>query len=365
MKKNRIIVLISFLIAWILYWFSKVDFAAFLIATIVVYVCFAVVITFFSGKKLQYNFSKGTEGNKGKPIEVTLSIKNDDYIPAFLCTAVIGVENRLTGTKKVVEKKFALFSKQKKEYKFELQEEACGCVQIQMVELYICDSLNLFRKNINKASGAGTEHFVLPQITELPMRKDELDRYDMESYRYSQSRKGDDPSETFGIKSYMPGDNIKAIHWKLSGKMNELVIREFGLPVENKILVIADKRMQKEDLLTPQEITNATETYLSILYTLAKQGLQHDAGWYDYLQGKFECRKIMTTDDVYALLPYLLSSTFCIDELSAAEHYIEADIEKNYASYIYVTTERTEETLGIERLRNYGEVNIYRPENFK
>lgn len=357
--------LITFLIACIFYWFTKVDFAAFLIAMIIVYCGLSLAMTSFSGRKMHYYFSRGTEGSKGKPTEVTLYMENDDLFPIFLCTAVISVENQLTGTKKNIEKKLALFTRQKKSYTFQLVEESCGCVQIRLTDLYISDPLNLFKKNIKDNVQTGTEHFVLPQITELSMRKDELDRYDMESYRYSQSRKGDDPSEMFGIKNYMPGDNIKAIHWKLSGKMDEPVIREFGLPIENKVLIIADKGMHKEEVLTPEAITEVTETYLSVLYTLAKQGLQHDAGWYNYSQHEFECRKISTAEDVYTLMPYLLSSPFRIDELSGAEHYIEADIEKNYASYIYITANRNEETLGIERLRNYGEVNIYRPENFK
>lgn len=365
MKKDRIIMLIGFLIACIFYWFTKVDFAAFLIGIMIVYTLLAAAMTFFSGKKIQCHFSKGTEGSKGKSAEVSLYMKNEDFLPVLLCTAVISVENKLTGSKKIVEKNFSFFPKQKKIHTFQLVEESCGCVEISILDLFIGDSLNLFKRKIKTGTTIKTEHFVLPSIFELPISKEELDQYDMESYRYSQSKRGDDPSETFGIKSYMPGDNIKAIHWKLSSKMDDLVIREFGLPVDNKVLVIADKRLQKEESLTEEEMSESTEIYLSVLYTLAKQGLQHDAGWYNYSQQEFECRKITTTDDVYALMPYVLSSPFCIDEISTAEHYLEADIEKNYASYIYITTGSNEENLGIERLRNYGKVNIYRPENFK
>ena len=51
--------------------------------------------------------------------------------------------------------------------------------------------------------------------------------------QYSQTRPGSDPSETFGIREYRPGDPIRQIHWKLSQKTDALMLRELGLPVVN------------------------------------------------------------------------------------------------------------------------------------
>lgn len=50
--------------------------------------------------------------------------------------------------------------------------------------------------------------------------------FDMESFRYSGSRPGDDPGETYDIREYRSGDSIRQIHWKLSGKLDDIMIRE-------------------------------------------------------------------------------------------------------------------------------------------
>lgn len=42
----------------------------------------------------------------------------------------------------------------------------------------------------------------------------------------TRSRKGTDASEMFDIRSYVPGDDIRSIHWKLSGKTDELIVRQ-------------------------------------------------------------------------------------------------------------------------------------------
>lgn len=40
-----------------------------------------------------------------------------------------------------------------------------------------------------------------------------------------QNRKGNDPSEIFDIKDYTPGDDLRFVHWKLSGKADHLIMR--------------------------------------------------------------------------------------------------------------------------------------------
>lgn len=37
---------------------------------------------------------------------------------------------------------------------------------------------------------------------------------------------GDDPGETYDIREYRSGDSIRQIHWKLSGKLDDIMIRE-------------------------------------------------------------------------------------------------------------------------------------------
>ena len=364
MKKERIILSCVFLLSLLLYGLTSADFAAFLLAVLVIYVIAAGIMTKVTGRAITYSFSAPSEGSKGQKSYLTFNVVNESPVPVFFCTGFIRGENKLTGTGELLEKRFSLKPYGRKSFTLAIGDSCCGNIAVELTEVRISDPLNLFVKKIPLLKKAETEYLVLPVVAELPIKKDELDRYDMESYRYSQNRKGDDSSETFGIKTYVPGDNIKAIHWKLSGKMGDIVLREYGLPVENHVLVIADKRNTDENM-TPEMKSEVTELYLSVLYTLAKQGLHHDAGWYDYNLHEFQWKKIMTTDDVYEIMPYILGSPFHQDRLSSADHYIESDLDQDYGSYIYITAELQDENTGIERLRNYGEVTIYRPENFK
>ena len=61
-----------------------------------------------------------------------------------------------------------------------------------------------------------------------------------DSETYSSVRPGADPSETFRIRDYVPGDSIRQIHWKLSEKTGKTLIRDFGLPLVNQTLLLLE-----------------------------------------------------------------------------------------------------------------------------
>ncbi len=62
----------------------------------------------------------------------------------------------------------------------------------------------------------------------------------MDSDEYSMRKAGYDPSETFAIREYQPGDRIRQIHWKLTEKFDSLMVRDYGLPIQNTVLLLLE-----------------------------------------------------------------------------------------------------------------------------
>lgn len=61
-----------------------------------------------------------------------------------------------------------------------------------------------------------------------------------DSDRFSTYKKGDDPSEIFDIREYADGDKIQRIHWKLSSKTGDLMVKEGSLPLMKEIHIFID-----------------------------------------------------------------------------------------------------------------------------
>lgn len=60
-----------------------------------------------------------------------------------------------------------------------------------------------------------------------------------ECFEFSDNKPGDDPAEIFDMRKYHGGDSLNRIHWKLSARKDELLVKEFSFPVskDNCILL--------------------------------------------------------------------------------------------------------------------------------
>ena len=103
-----------------------------------------------------------------------------------------------------------------------MKDNLCGCLRVNVKSIVISDILGIVKRGIE--SNREVNLYSMPFLYEINISKDSADRYDMESFRYSQYKKGSDSSETFGISQYREGDSVKAIHWKLSAKTGDTAV---------------------------------------------------------------------------------------------------------------------------------------------
>ncbi|MGX8699569.1 MAG: DUF58 domain-containing protein, partial [bacterium] len=97
------------------------------------------------------------------------------------------------------------------------------------------DALGLFTRRRRVAAEARVT--VAPSPLPLALERGERESFLDDPAAYSLTRAGHDPSETFRIREYVPGDSIRQIHWKLSEKTGRTLVRELGLPVERGLTV--------------------------------------------------------------------------------------------------------------------------------
>lgn len=84
--------------------------------------------------------------------------------------------------------------------------------------------------------------YVLPEIYGVRIQLGEPVRHFYgESNIYDEEKAGDDHSEIFRIREFVPGDKVQTIHWKLSARTGRLMVRESGLPRGCPVILLADK----------------------------------------------------------------------------------------------------------------------------
>ena len=152
---------------------------------------------------------------------------------------------------------------------WQLAETHSGVVRLSCTSVREFDSFGLFsRKRICTAQA---EVLLPPQTFPVSVCLNQAAEVLLDSESYSAQKAGNDPGETFRIREYVPGDPIRQIHWKLSEKMGTLMVREFGLPAENQLLLV----FLPERSLSPEHLDAMLDTMVSVSSELLRQELPH------------------------------------------------------------------------------------------
>lgn len=139
----------------------------------------------------------------------------------------------------VEKKRFLIPMEDGKEY-YEImwQIRQCGEVRFHCEGIHVRDMLRLFLFSAKAFPDLCTVCYPVPMEVQMETAGDIVGISREEGF--VQNRKGSDPSEMFDIREYAPGDDIRAIHWKLSSKTDELILREASDPSHYDVAVLPD-----------------------------------------------------------------------------------------------------------------------------
>lgn len=151
-----------------------------------------------------------------------------------------------------------------------LQNAHCGRTDFAIRRVSVCDMLGLFSLPIPKGNiqaGEGSV-YVLPKLRTRSIQIDETADMGLDSTVYSTEKPGGDPSEIFQLRDYREGDPRRSVHWKLSSRMNRLIVREFGLPLNPLLHFLLELR----EGAGPEETEEMLGTALAFSeYLMAKE----------------------------------------------------------------------------------------------
>ena len=173
-------------------------------------------------------------------------------LPQPLFLGKIMVKNQITGEK---------FRHDPRET---LHTAHCGSLRIHAEKVRICDYLGLFALPVRKIPA----RTVIIRPTALRMDDPpDLSRYIARSWR---PKFGGGYAENHELRLYRPGDSLNQVHWKLSAKTGELILREPMEPNRGLVLVTMDLNG------TPDEIDRKFGRLLSVSRHLLENDLRHE-----------------------------------------------------------------------------------------
>ena len=194
--------------------------------------------------------------------------------------------------------------KSENSYQYQISSEHCGKLVIYVERIRVRDYLGL--TSFSVCAGQRKELLVFPKIFAFQAEAGEcVPCVWSESGEVDPNRGGDDPSEIFQIRAYRPGDRVQKIHWKMTARTDEWMVREFSRPVDCKTAVFLD--LQGE-LKQPACWENADD-YMAIVFSLERGLLKSEnrnyVVWYEAGSGQLCRKKLEKWEDVYELAEQL------------------------------------------------------------
>jgi len=275
--------------------------------------------------------------SKKEDFILLVQIRNTSIFPVARARIKFSCVNSLCGKKQSETLFFPINANAELTVEHPMRSEFCGKITAEMTQIRYYDYLGIFTIKQNPPIYA--EAFVIPKMQYIDAQIDMTANNSVESSTYSKAKPGDDPSEIFDIRPFRDGDRLRSIHWKLSSRLDELMVKEFSLPTDNEVLLLTE-------LLAPNMTTLDTvvEVFASISNFLLTNQINHRVEWFDSTNEQF-CNDTVECDEDLAVLLNAVLSTESYREKPYALVCRNrlGDTAQNYSHAIYVTAQLSNE----------------------
>lgn len=295
-------------------------------------------------------FDLKTEGIilKNELGRLMIEVKNNSILPISKVTIYLEFENKLTnelGTKKV---SLSINSRESVSLPQDVSSQYCGQIQVSVKQVRYYDFLGILTRELEVSSVS--QLFVLPETYPINIMISDSNLDFVESSSYEINNRGTDGLEMFGIKKYSHEDNLNHIHWKLTSKFDELIVKELTETVNDTFLILIDLTIENEKSKNhPAVIDAMMDTFISTSEALLAEGYEHSIGWLNKEAGVVQIEGIYSIEQLTFSLKQILSLEQTESKSTLLDKFVHSDIQEHFSHVVYLTSEKRE-IVSIEKL---------------
>lgn len=313
----------------------RIAVGAVLVAGFVLLIIFDIINSRLSLKGMAVDISVKGGTEKGDFANLFITLKNESRVTAFGTKLKIKIENKYTGDETVIFTPSTIPAHSREIFKEKLKSQFAGKISCEVLSLHAKGLFGVlpFRKKIEQ----GTSYVVMPEIFDVMVTHSYRESKMKDNETYSETKRGQDMSTVFQIREYVPGDKINRIHWKLSVKRDEIVVRDGSLPIDKSIFVMWDKGIKTTDNRDSELCERSASTVLSICNGLIEAGLPFEFIW-NFNSGKqMLSRTVENEVDLMNAIAEALATPIEAAESRLSSLYISEIGETDANHIIYIT----------------------------
>ncbi len=251
---------------------------------------------------------------KRQPVAVGVEIQNDSRVPLVRIQADMILEHGFYDSQDPVTLYGMADGRKKTRLLTTIQGDRCGLVTVRLKQLIVWDFLRLFTGKITLKEDKTLA--LLPDFYEITLPFDQLPDYVGDSEEFDKDKPGDDPSEIFQVREYREGDRLSSIHWKMSARTDELIVKDYSLPIKNDVLLFFDGRTQAGE----KPLDDFLELGLAVSRSLIQAEVSHILVWVNKKSGQPRWMPVRQEEELYTFIEEVFATGFS-EELSPEELY--------------------------------------------
>lgn len=288
------------------------------------------------GRKLAADMSRiPSMGEEGRRIRGGIVMRNLTRRAFLRYEAEISVGNSFSRKRRKRRFRGTAAARTEETLWFEFDTESCGNIEVRLEWVRVYDFLGIFywkRKAGQKACVKVMPHFDLMPLEITKKTRD----FQAEAEEYSDERKGDDPSEIYQVREYRMEDPLRDIHWKLSAKEDQLMVKERAFPLGCAVLVWIDL---PEKGCSGENFARLLRTAASLSITLAQEKCIHLTAWYEEKNSRVAKWRVQDAESAYGLIWRLMDLEPYKDEQKKEICRREAFLGWNFSSIVTIDGE--------------------------
>lgn len=251
------------------------------------------------------------EVNAGDELYIAISGRNKKRLFCPLMKTKFKITNSFTGQKSSLKFLYSGYLKDPVYRKADKCTQNCGCLEIKATYLKIYDMLGIFFIPVKLRFNS--EVLVMPK-SEKPSVLPDSDHIKIIGYKPNTSGFVED----YELRNYQEGDSLKNIHWKISARYDELIIKEPSVPVYRPLVI--------KPVIT-ESIAQNNKTLGKLLY--ASDFLIESKRTFFCELSDNKIYEVRSKDDVKDLLLMLYKNTFPAQSSMCEENVVVYTITHN------------------------------------
>ncbi|MBP3338190.1 MAG: DUF58 domain-containing protein [Lachnospiraceae bacterium] len=255
----------------------------------------------------------------GKGNLVKINVYNNCFIPVTRMKAYLRIVNVMSGRKNKYIMNMSGAHKGVSSFGSNVFFEKFGEYEVHSKKIRIYDVTGLFHIDIRRKMNVNIE--VIPKLNYVPVNITLGTRnFYGEANVYDEHTPGYDNNEIFQIREYQKGDKLQSVHWKMSAKQEDIVVKDPSLPKACAVVLIID--FNDEKLLKKENaVEDFMEAAVSISFSIMDAKCCHYVAWYDSVEGRMNRLRVDDEESMFYCIGTLMKVLWKEKDIDLVEEY--------------------------------------------